>query len=120
MGNLFLFGALITLFMDTTFAKEKGFKMEKLKKPLLVRNVDRTTNMEGAITHQVECNMFFKGHVERARMDIYNLGKTELILGMPWLVAHNPEIDWEKGEVKMTHCPHLYVEKESKKERRRK
>ena len=22
------------LFMDTTFAKEKGFKMEKLKKPL--------------------------------------------------------------------------------------
>ena len=105
MGNLFLFGALITLFMDTTFAKEKGFKMEKLKKPLLVRNVDRTTNMEGAITHQVECNMFFKGHVERARMDIYNLGKTELILGMPWLVAHNPEIDWEKGEVKMMHCP---------------
>jgi len=105
MGNLFLFGALITLFMDTTFAKEKGFKIEKLKKPLLVRNVDRTTNMEGAITHQVECNMFFKGHVERARMDIYNLGKTELILGMPWLVAHNPEIDWEKGEVKMMHCP---------------
>ena len=105
MGNLFLFGALITLFMDTTFAKEKGFKMEKLKKPLLVRNVDRTTNMEGAITHQVECNMFFKGHVERARMDIYNLGKTELILGIPWLVAHNPEIDWEKGEVKMMHCP---------------
>jgi len=105
VGNLFLFGALITLFMDTTFAKEKGFKMEKLKKPLLVRNVDRTTNMKGAITHQVECNMFFKGHVERARMDIYNLEKTELILGMPWLVAHNPEIDWEKGEVKMMHCP---------------
>ena len=108
------------LFMDTTFTKEKGLKMEKLKKPLLVRNVNGTANAGGAIIHQVECNMFFKGHVERARMDIYNLGKTELILGMPWLVAHNPEIDWEKGEVKMTHCPHLYVEKESKKERRRK
>ena len=81
------------LFMDTTFAKEKGFKMEKLKKPLLVRNVDGTTNAGGAITHQVECNLFFKGHVERARMDICNLGKTELILGMPWLAAHNPEID---------------------------
>jgi len=24
------------LFMDTTFAREKGFKIEKLKKPLLV------------------------------------------------------------------------------------
>jgi len=85
------------LFMDTTFAKEKGFKMEKLKKPLLVRNMDGTANAGGAIMHQVECNMFFKGHVERARMDMCNLEKTELILGMPWLAAHNPEIDWEKG-----------------------
>jgi len=93
------------LFMDTTFVKKKGFKMEKLKKPLLVRNVDGTANAGGAIMHQVECNMFFKGHMERARMDVYNLGKTELILGMPWLAAHNPEIDWEKEEVKMTHCP---------------
>jgi len=93
------------LFMDTTFAKEMGFKMEKLKKPLLVRNVDGMANAGGAITHQVKCNMFFKGHMEKARMDVCNLGKTELILGMPWLAAYNPEIDWEKGEVKMTRCP---------------
>jgi len=50
------------LFMDTIFAKEKGFKMEKLKNPLLVRNVDGTANVGGAIMHQVECNMFFKEH----------------------------------------------------------
>ena len=81
------------LFMNTTFAKEKGFKMEKLKKPLLVQNIDGTINVGGAIMHQVECNMFFKGHMERARMDVCNLGKTELILDMPWLAVHNPEID---------------------------
>jgi len=107
------------LFMDMTFAKEKGFKIEKLKKPLLVRNVDGTVNAEGAIIHQVECNMFFKGHVERVRIDIYNLEKTEVILGMPWLAAHNPEIDWEKGEVKMTCCPPICrkrKQKEGKKE----
>jgi len=92
------------LFMDMTFAREKGFKIEKLKNPLLVRNIDRTVNVEGAITYQVECNMFFKGHMERARMDVCNLGKKEVILGMPWLAAHNPEIDWEKGEVEMMHC----------------
>jgi len=93
------------LFMDMTFAQEKGFKMEKLKKPLLVRNVNGTVNTEGAIIHQVECNMFLKGHVERVRMDGCNLGKTEVILGMLWLAVHNPEIDWEKGKVKMTCCP---------------
>jgi len=49
--------------------------------------------------------MFFKGHIERVRINVYSLGKTEVILGMPWLAAYNPEIDWKKGEVKMTHCP---------------
>ena len=91
------------LFMDIAFAKEKGFKMEKLKKPLL-QNVDRTANVEGAITHQVEYNMFFKGHVEKVTMNVYNLGKTEIILDILWLTAHNLEIDWEKGEVKIMQC----------------
>jgi len=27
---------------------------------------------------------------------------------MPWLVCHNPEIDWRMGEVKMTRCPEEY------------
>jgi len=71
------------LFMDTTFAREKGFKIERVKKPLIVKNIDGTINVEEAITHQVECNMFFKGHIERVRIDVCNLGKTEVILGMP-------------------------------------
>jgi len=58
--------------------------------------------------HQIKYNMFFKGHMERARMDVCNLGKMELILGMPWLAVYNLEIDWEKEEVKMTCCPPIY------------
>ena len=71
------------LFMDMTFVQEKGFKIEKLKKPLLVRNIDGTVNTEGAITYQLKCNIFFKEHVEKARMDICNLEKTEVILEIP-------------------------------------
>jgi len=106
------------LFIDTTFAREKGFKIEKLKNPLLVRNVDGTVNAGGAIMHQVECNMFFKGHMERARMDICNLGKTKVILEMPWLVAHNPEIDWEKEEIEMTCCPPICRKKKQEEKRK--
>jgi len=106
------------LFMDTTFAREKGFKMEKIRNPLLVKNVDGTINVGGAIMHQVECNMFFKGYVERVRMDMCNLGKMEVILGMPWLVAHNPEIDWEKGEIKMTRCPPICGKRKQEKKKK--
>jgi len=80
--------------------------------------VDGTVNAEGAIMYQVECNMFFKGHMERARMDVCNLGKTEIILGMLWLAAHNPEIDWEKKKVKITcYLPICGRRKQGKKEK---
>jgi len=45
--------------------------------------MDGTANVGEAIMHQVECNIFFKGYVERARIDICNLEKMEVILGMP-------------------------------------
>jgi len=95
------------MFMDKRMAARHGFKLQKLERLIMVRNIDGTNNSKGAITHQVEYNVYYKGHVERMRMDVCNLGKTEVILGMPWLVAHNPEINWETGEVKMTRCPPL-------------
>jgi len=95
------------LFMSKGLAQKGGYKLMKLDRPLQVRNVDGTGNSGGAITHEVEVNMFYKGHVERVRMDVCELGKTDVILDMPWLAAHNPEIDWEKGEVRMTRCPPL-------------
>jgi len=57
-------------------------------------------------------------------MDVCELRKTEIILGMPWLVAHNPEINWKTGEVKMTRCLSLcgrvrIKEKERKKKGKR-
>jgi len=40
---------------------------------------------------------------------------------MLWLVAHNPKINWEKEEVKITKCPPLYGKnKEIKKSKKRK
>ena len=105
------------MFMDKQTAARHGFKLQKLERPLVVRNVDSTNNSRGAIMHQVECNVFYKGHMERMRMDVCDLGKTEVILGMPWLVAHNPEINWKTGEVKMTRCPPLCSRKSQKKEK---
>jgi len=104
-------------FMDRRTAVRHGFKLQRLERPIAVRNVDGMNNSGGAITHQVECNVFYKSHMERMRMDMCDLGKTEIILGMPWLAAHNPEINWETGEVKMTRCPPLCGGKGQKKEK---
>jgi len=95
------------MFMDKRTTAKHGFMLEKLKRPIMVRNVDGTNNSGGAITHQVEANVYYKGHIERMRMDVCDLEKTEVILGMPWLQAHNLEINWETGEVKIMRCPPL-------------
>jgi len=73
------------IFMDKKMAAKHGFRLQKLERPVAVRNIDGTNNSKGAITHQVEVNMYYKSYVERIRMDICDLGKTDMILEMPWL-----------------------------------
>ena len=81
------------LFMNEEFVEKNRFKMEKLERPVKVMNMDGTHNKGGDIVHEVTCNIYYKGHKERAKFDMYNLGRTEVILEMSWLTAHNPEID---------------------------
>ena len=42
--------------------------------------------------------------MERTEIDVIGGQKWGVILGMPWLKRHNPEIDWKTEEVKMTRC----------------
>jgi len=106
------------MFMDRKIAVRHEFKLQKLDRPVAVKNVDSTNNSVGAITHQVEVNVYYKGYVERIKMDVCDLERTEVILGMPWLQAHNPEINWKMGEVKMTRCPLLCGGNKGKEEKR--
>jgi len=91
--------------MSSEFAKKQGFKLKKLEKPINVRNVDGLFNKEGPIENTVEVNIYYQGYRERTEINVIGGQKWTVILGMPWLAHHNPEIDWRTGEVKMTRCP---------------
>jgi len=93
------------LVISEEFAKRHKFKRTKLERPVYVRNVDSTLNYAGPIIDTVEVKIFFKGHKERSSIDVIRGQKWSVILGIPWLRCHNPEIDWKTGEVKMTRCP---------------
>jgi len=81
------------MFIDRKIAAKHGFRLQKLKRLVIVRNVDRTNNSREAIIHQVEVSVYYKNHIERIRIDICDLKRTEVILGMLWLQAHNSEIN---------------------------
>jgi len=92
------------MFMNKRMAARHGFRLQKLERLVIVRNVDGMNNSREAITHQMEVNVYYKNYIKRMRMNICDLGRMNMILGMLWLQAHNPEINWEIGEVKITRC----------------
>jgi len=80
--TMLLNSGIIGIFMDKKMTAKHGFKLQKLDRPVMVRNVDRTNNSKGAITYQVEVNMYYKSYVERIRINVCNLGRTDIILDM--------------------------------------
>ena len=79
-----------------------------MERPINVRNVDRSFNKEGPIENMVEVNIYYQGHRERMEIDVIRGQKWTVILEIPWLACHNPEIDWRTGEVKITRCSEEY------------
>jgi len=93
------------LVMSSEFARKQEFKLKKIDRPIYMKNIDGSFNQEGLIEHTVEVNIYYQGYRERMEINVIGGQKWSVILGMPWLACHNPEIDWKTGEVKMTRCP---------------
>ena len=68
-------------------------------------------NYAGLIMDTVKIEIFFKRHKERILIDVIRGQKWGVILDMPWLACHNPEIDWKTGEVQMIRCLEEYGKK---------
>ena len=91
-------------FIDRDFIQSKEINTRTLSCNIPVFNVDSSPNEAGQISEVVDILLHYKTHSERMLLAIFGLGKESLILGYNWLKDHNPKIDWEKGEVKMTCC----------------
>jgi len=68
---------------DKKFVERNGFKLGKLERLVRIRNVDGTGSSGGLVTHKIEVNMYYQGHIERMKLDVCNLERMEVILGMP-------------------------------------
>jgi len=94
--------------INRNFVRSKGMNTQTLSHNIPVFNVDGSSNEAGQISEVVDVVLRYKTHSERMLLAVSRLGKQSLILGYDWLKDHNPKIDWEKGEVEMTHCPLWY------------
>jgi predicted aspartyl protease len=92
-------------FIDIEWAKLNNIPTCPLTKLIPVYNVDGTANDAGAITDIADVVLRYQNHSERTQLAVTHLGKQSLILGYNWLHNHNPEINWQTKDVKMSRCP---------------
>ena len=83
----------IGLVMSSEFMRKQSFKLKKLERLMNIRNVDGSLNKEGPIEHTVEVNIYYQEHRERTEIDVIGGQKWMVILEIPWLARHNPEIN---------------------------
>ena len=64
-------------------------------------------NKNSTITHYTTTDLLLSDQTIKTRFLVLRLGKETIILRLPWLQQHNPDIDWEKGMFKFRTDPAL-------------
>ena len=93
-----------SIFIHERVIKEYGFKKELLPHPYNIFNADNTPNKAGMIMHRVMLKLKIGEHESAHSALITNLGTKDIILGMMYLRAHNPKIDWKAGTWSFSRC----------------
>jgi hypothetical protein len=82
-------------FIEQTFGAQQNILVVKKSTPVPVEVIDGRTIASGAITHETTpLELCISKHTEKIVLNIISTPHYPIILGLPWLEAHNPIIDW--------------------------
>jgi hypothetical protein len=85
------------IFMDQNYTRKHGFNLMKLEYTITARNVDGTKNKQENIRYYTDLDLLVNGKMNMEQFLITGLGNQKIILELPWLREHNPEINWKEG-----------------------
>ena len=87
------------IFIDQNFTWKHGIRLTELEQPIKAQNVDGTRNKQGTIKYYADLDVKIGDRKFHKRFYVTGLGNQKVILGLPWLRTHNPEIEWKEGTV---------------------
>lgn len=99
-------GASAYGFVDTKFAHTNNLDLVLLTRPRYLRVFDGSETSAGKITHVAKTKLEISGHTETMVLFVTTLAYFDIVLGLPWLQQHNPEINWPEGSLvfNQTYC----------------
>ncbi|CAJ0964416.1 unnamed protein product [Ranitomeya imitator] len=97
-------GAALNL-MDLEYAKRCGFFLEPLRCPIPLRGIDATPLAKNKPQYWTQLTMCMApAHQEVIRFLVLHNLHDVVVLGLPWLQAHNPVLDWKSMSVSSWGC----------------
>jgi len=91
-------------FISHTFVEENRIPWQLKDEPYRLHTVDGTpvSHGNGRVTMETRPGMMqIDEHRETIRMDITDTARHDIILGIPWLREHNPQVDWKSNKVRI-------------------
>src|SRR6266702_3167580 len=82
--------------IDCDFVRKHRLPLQKLAKPFQALNIDHSPNKKGKISHTSTLFLNIEGIAQKITFYVLHLRRDNVILGLPWLKATNPTIDWTK------------------------
>jgi hypothetical protein len=101
-------------FITPLLAKRMDLRIQKLRIPKPILTVDGSEYKQGQITEYVDLILKLGNQKKKQRFYIATLGHDCAILGFPFLRSFNPNIDWDKNEIKGMHGVQIEHERESR------
>lgn len=86
-------------FPDTSLATKLNILLEPLPNPFHVHTLSGQCLPDIAHVSEPLSLSLLGNHTEQICFSAFRAPLTPLFLGYPWLVHHNPQIDWQKGKI---------------------
>ncbi|QRW23686.1 Retrotransposable element Tf2 protein [Rhizoctonia solani] len=100
-------------FISPSIVEKYKIPKTQLENPRVVRMLDGTISQTGCIWHQVQLAVSANGHSHTIPFLVCPIGNTPAILGMTWLTAEAPLIDWQPGLVTFPEQVQIASEEEA-------
>ena len=102
-------------FINLSYTKWLKLPIKELAQPKKLFNVDNTENISGELKYYTNLQVQTGGKTIKLRFFLTHLGEHQTILGYPWFVANQPNIDWKQEWIDHTQLPIIFRTDNAKK-----
>ena len=91
-------------YMDPRFQRQLGILGIEKAQPEPISGLNGENLGSHLTVESGSVPMAVAEHEERINFDVTPLGQYDIVLGIPWLRNHNPEINWKTGQMNFVNC----------------